>query len=62
VFHFSVLCCSQSGNHPENVFAKFGYTSNMKGFKEKYPYMILAYLLEQIIKIRRFGNFFIKIK
>jgi hypothetical protein len=62
VFPFSILCCSQKNNHLENNLAKFGYTPNMNGFLKKGSFYVFGFLLEHIIKIWRFGIFFIKIK
>jgi hypothetical protein len=35
VFHFIVLCCSQSGDHTEKNVANFYYTPYMKRFLKK---------------------------
>jgi hypothetical protein len=34
-FFLSILWCNQSGNHPENNLAKFGYILDMKVGKKK---------------------------
>jgi len=46
-----ILWCSQSGHHPENDLAKFGYMLDMKVEKKSESFYILGYLLEFIIKI-----------
>ncbi len=55
VFFFSIFWCSWSDD-----FARFGYRLNMKVEKKKAgsSFYILGYLLELIIKIWWFGNFF----
>jgi hypothetical protein len=60
-FHLvRILCCSQSGNHPENNLAKFGYILDMKVGKQKRKktdsICTLGYLLELIIKIWQSEN------
>jgi hypothetical protein len=47
------VLCSQSGDHPENNLAKFGYILDIKLEKIK-SFYILGYLLELIVKIWRF--------
>jgi hypothetical protein len=37
VFYLPILWCSQSGDHPENKLAKFGYIPEMKVLKKKDP-------------------------
>jgi hypothetical protein len=54
-----ILWCSQSGHYPENNLAKFGYILDMKVEKNSKSLYILGYLLELIIKIWRFGIFFL---
>jgi len=54
-----ILWCSQSGDHPENNLAKFGYILDMKiGKRKTESFYILSYLLELIIKIWGFGIVF----
>jgi hypothetical protein len=56
------LCYSQSGDHPKNNLAKYGYILDMKVGKKrgkkkfKKSFHILGYLLELIIQIWRFGK------
>jgi hypothetical protein len=51
-FYLSTLWCSQSGHHPENNWAKFGYILDMKvGPKKIESFYVLGYLLELIFKI-----------
>jgi hypothetical protein len=46
-----ILSCSQSGDHPENNLAKFGYMLDMKVEKKRTISMLSrGYLLEVIIK------------
>jgi hypothetical protein len=52
-FLLRILLCSQSGDHPENNLAKFGYILDIKLEKIK-SFSILRYLLELFIKIWRF--------
>jgi hypothetical protein len=54
-----ILWCSQSGHHPENNLAKFGYILDMKVEKKSKSFYVLGYLLELIIKIWRFGKKFL---
>jgi hypothetical protein len=50
--------CSQTGDHPHEDLAKFGYGPVMKDKnKEKESFYILATLLEAVVEIWRF-NFF----
>ncbi len=42
------MWCSQSGDHPENNLAKFGYILDMKGGKQTESFNILGYLSELI--------------
>jgi hypothetical protein len=56
------LGCSQSGHHPENNLAKFGYILDMKLGKKKILSIFLGYLLELIIKVWRFGFSFFPLK
>jgi hypothetical protein len=42
VFLGSILSCNQSGKHPKEDLAKFGYKLNMKGFK-KVPSIFFGY-------------------
>jgi len=61
VFHFLVLCCSQSGDRPEKNLANFDYTPYMKQFFLKMvSFHVFGSLLEHIIEIWRFGKNFIK--
>jgi hypothetical protein len=46
VFHFLVLCSSQSGDHPEKNLANFHYTPYMKWFKKKGSFYVFGSLLE----------------
>jgi hypothetical protein len=41
-FFSSILWCCQTGNHPQEDLAKFGYIPNMKVEKFKKPSYILA--------------------
>jgi hypothetical protein len=43
----------QSGNHPENNLAKFGYILDMNAGQKPKSFYILGYLLELVIKIWR---------
>jgi hypothetical protein len=38
------VCCGQSGHHPENNLAKFGYILDMKNRKRTESFYILGYL------------------
>jgi hypothetical protein len=42
-FLLRILCCSQSGNHPENNWAKFGYILHFKVDPQKKKNRILLY-------------------
>jgi hypothetical protein len=42
-FLLRILCCSQSGNHPENNWAKFGYILHLKVDPKKTKSRILLY-------------------
>jgi hypothetical protein len=44
VFFFSILWCSQSGNHPSKDLAKFGYKIDMKIKKFNYLSILFEYL------------------
>ncbi len=52
----------QSGHHPENNLAKFGYILDMKVRNLKKNFYILSYLLELLIKKIRFELFFLQNK
>jgi len=42
-FFGSILCCSQSGDDPQDDLAMFGYKLNMKAvFKKRHPAIFLA--------------------
>jgi hypothetical protein len=55
-----ILCCSQSGNHPENNnWAKFGYILHLKvdqKNKQNPSILFFAYVLKLIIKIWLFSR------
>jgi hypothetical protein len=50
--------CSQTGDHPHEDLAKFGYGPGMKVKKKKESFYISATLLEPVVEIWRF-NFFL---
>jgi hypothetical protein len=47
-FFFLNLCCSQSGDDPQEDLAKFGYKLNMKVKFLKHPSLILATYLNHV--------------
>jgi hypothetical protein len=56
-FLLRIFWCSQSGNHPENNLAKFGYIIDMKVEKNIGSFYILGYLLEVIVRLWQFQIF-----
>jgi len=54
---FKDFLISQSGNHPENNLAKFGYIIDMKVEKNIGSFYILGYLLEVIVRLWQFQIF-----
>ncbi len=63
--HKRILWCSQSGFHPENNLAKFGYILGYQTRKAKQnplSFCIIGYLLKLIIKIWWFKFLFLQKK
>jgi len=54
-----ILWCSQSGDHPGNDLARFGYIIDMKVFFffKTESFYILGYVLKVIIRLWQFGIF-----
>ncbi len=60
VFFWSILCCSQNGDDPQDDLVKFGYKLNIKVIKNA-SFYIFSYLLELCIDIWKFFLIFFRI-
>jgi hypothetical protein len=58
-FFFNFVMIQWSDNHLQDDLARFGYRLDMKVEKNSESFYILGYLLELIIKISLFENFFL---
>ncbi len=62
------MCCSQSGHHPENNLAKFGYILDMKKEKKNrillYSWLLGTYwgILSYLNLANLVGSFFLAMK